>query len=175
MKKRYACYLMIIGLIVLLDVASKAWATQNLFTYTPSSTMGSYLAGKVVYNNAIALSIFTDYARENGQALIYLLNMAGLGVTLVLLHKATVCGWRLWLPITGMIGGAVANLADRVQHGAVTDFIVVHYYDIWYSPVFNIADIAITVSGVVVAYRMIRYNEGLRSAAQQPILHIANS
>ena len=44
-------------------------------------------------------------------------------------------------------GGAVGNAIDRVAHGVVTDFIATAFIDF---PVFNIADIGITV-GVVVA------------------------
>lgn len=43
-----------------------------------------------------------------------------------------------------ILGGAVGNLIDRLQHGAVVDFID-FYYSIWHWPTFNIADTAITV------------------------------
>lgn len=49
----------------------------------------------------------------------------------------------LWLPVGAVLGGAVANLADRAREGAVIDFI-----DPVAWPAFNIADIAI-VCGVL--------------------------
>ena len=48
------------------------------------------------------------------------------------------------------MGGATANLADRLWRGGVVDFI-----DVGFWPVFNIADVAI-VLGVVVAVWFIR-------------------
>ena len=53
----------------------------------------------------------------------------------------------LWLGVGLLTGGALGNLADRVFDGAVTD-----YLDppIW--PAFNVADIAITLGVVVIAF-----------------------
>ena len=45
-----------------------------------------------------------------------------------------------------MIGGGVSNLIDRVIYAGVTDYIRLLLFDF---PVFNLADIAITCSGVV--------------------------
>ncbi len=42
-----------------------------------------------------------------------------------------------------IIGGAVGNLVDRINHGYVVDFIDVYYRD-WHWPAFNVADSAIT-------------------------------
>ena len=41
------------------------------------------------------------------------------------------------------LGGALGNLIDRLQHGAVTDFIKMSMPDLFYSPNFNVADVAI--------------------------------
>jgi signal peptidase II len=51
--------------------------------------------------------------------------------------------WRTGLALALVIGGALGNLADRVQLGYVIDFIDVHYLD-WHFPAFNLADSAIT-------------------------------
>jgi signal peptidase II len=51
-----------------------------------------------------------------------------------------------------MIGGAIGNLADRLLHGAVTDFISVGTF-----PVFNIADAAICIgAGLLILEASIR-------------------
>lgn len=43
-----------------------------------------------------------------------------------------------------IIGGAIGNAIDRAYHGYVVDFL--HFYwDIYHYPIFNVADIAITV------------------------------
>ena len=43
-----------------------------------------------------------------------------------------------------IMGGAIGNVADRLVHGYVVDFLQVHWRG-WYFPAFNVADSAITV------------------------------
>jgi signal peptidase II len=52
--------------------------------------------------------------------------------------------WLLRLALSLQFGGAIGNLLDRLTLGYVTDFI-----SIWKFPVFNIADLSITL-GVIV-------------------------
>ena len=53
---------------------------------------------------------------------------------------------RLVVPLglVMVLGGAIGNLIDRLQHGYVVDFLL-FYYDRWSFPAFNMADSAITV------------------------------
>lgn len=48
------------------------------------------------------------------------------------------------------LGGAVGNLADRLRHGSVTDFI-----DFRFWPVFNVADIAIVLGAFMMAWSLL--------------------
>jgi signal peptidase II len=49
--------------------------------------------------------------------------------------------------LTLIMGGAVGNVIDRLQHGYVVDFIQVHAGG-WYFPSFNVADSAITMGAI---------------------------
>lgn len=49
-----------------------------------------------------------------------------------------------------IIGGALANMADRAYNGFVVDFFD-FYWDIYHYPVFNIADIAICIGAGLLA------------------------
>ena len=53
-----------------------------------------------------------------------------------------------------ILGGALGNLYDRVIHGKVTDFILVHWQQSWFFPAFNIADSAITVGAALLLLDM---------------------
>lgn len=53
----------------------------------------------------------------------------------------------MWLPTGLLIGGALGNILDRVRDGAVTDFLKVPAW-----PAFNLADVAITVGVLALAY-----------------------
>lgn len=74
-------------------------------------------------------------------AAISLLVVVGIGFVLV---KGMVTTWtERWL-LAVLAGGALGNLLDRLLRGAVVDFI-----DLGWWPIFNLADIAITLSIVV--------------------------
>ena len=47
-----------------------------------------------------------------------------------------------------LIGGALGNLIDRIIHGAVFDFIRIHYADYDF-PIFNLADSYITIGSIL--------------------------
>lgn len=44
-----------------------------------------------------------------------------------------------------ILGGAIGNILDRIQHGFVVDFIDFHWKEIYHYPAFNIADSAICI------------------------------
>ena len=64
-------------------------------------------------------------------------------------HRGTL--WSLAL----ICGGAMGNLIDRLRLGSVVDFVDL-YAGNWHWPVFNLADAAITVGGVYLAWTLIR-------------------
>ncbi len=47
-----------------------------------------------------------------------------------------------------ILGGALGNAIDRLIHGHVVDFLLFYWQD-WYFPAFNIADVAITVGAIL--------------------------
>ena len=57
-----------------------------------------------------------------------------------------------------VVGGALGNLSDRVlrsNHGAVVDFIALHFW-----PTFNVADSCIVVGGILAALLLWRGGAG---------------
>ncbi len=72
------------------------------------------------------------------------------------------------LALAGILGGAVGNLVDRVLFGSVIDFIQIgwagHYW-----PVFNVADVGVSVGAVLLALDALRAHEapgGARTALE---------
>jgi len=56
------------------------------------------------------------------------------------------------LALALVIGGAIGNVIDRLREGAVMDFILVYWPDVFYWPAFNLADSFITVGVVLLIY-----------------------
>lgn len=51
-----------------------------------------------------------------------------------------------------VLGGGSANFIDRYDNLAVTDFIILHYEDIYFPAVFNIADLSISIGAVLIIF-----------------------
>lgn len=77
---------------------------------------------------------------------------------LILLSAAIIAGLAVWLVRTqyrmqaaalGLVtGGALGNVADRLRHGAVTDFLDFHLWG-YHWPAFNFADSAIVIGAML--------------------------
>ena len=57
------------------------------------------------------------------------------------------CGYRVASAV--LLGGILGNGVDRWCYGMVIDFIALHWDNRWYFPIFNIADVWITVGAFV--------------------------
>lgn len=66
-----------------------------------------------------------------------------------------------------VVGGALGNIIDRLQHGAVTDFLDVYWRD-WHWPTFNGADIAITLGAVLVLAASLPFRRRKEPFLDQP-------
>ena len=77
--------------------------------------------------------------------------LIGVALLVLLVYFARHAGlpW-IWLPTGMLIGGALGNIADRVRHGSVTDFIKLPLG--W--PPFNLADASITL-GILVLFVLV--------------------
>ena len=64
-------------------------------------------------------------------------------------------GWPGQVAVAFIFGGAVGNLIDRGRFGAVIDFVDVHWRG-YHWPAFNVADSAISVGVVLLAFRLLR-------------------
>lgn len=148
--------LAVIGSIVLVDQASKAWAVRRL-TREPCSVpdacidlVGS-LRFRLSFNPGAAFSSFTGGGPVLG-VIAFVMT-----IYLVYLTVNTTDAVLRWaFPVVG--GGAVGNLWDRLFRaedgflsGSVVDFI-----DLQFWPIFNIADIAIVGGVIVIAVHLFR-------------------
>lgn len=137
---RCAIYWAIVIFIVILDQATKA-AAREVLVGGPRVLLPGIVNLVHVENTGAAFSL------AEGAGVI-------LGIlAVVFLVGATLAAWRMGdLPrcvvvsIAMVAGGGFGNLIDRVMHGSVTDFISCAFVNF---PVFNVADICITL-GVVV-------------------------
>jgi signal peptidase II len=130
-------------LVVVTDQLTKWWAVSNLGDGHTVDLIGS-LRLNLAYNSGMAFS----QGRGAGQYIAVL----AVVVVVVLLASLRRSGSLLSTVGLGLvIGGAIGNVLDRLFRsgsgflgGEVVDFI-----DLQWWPVFNVADMAITVGGVI--------------------------
>jgi signal peptidase II len=135
--------------VVLVDQLTKWWAVDRL-TRGPIH-VGWTLDLELTRNTGSAFSLF------QGDAVILVVVAVVLVTGLLLLV-------RRW-PSTGraavlglIVGGALGNLSDRLfrdHHGAVVDFVALHWW-----PTFNVADASIVVGCALLVVSLLRAGGG---------------
>jgi signal peptidase II len=157
-----------LALYTFADLGSKEWALDNLSRARVGSAPPTcqpddqgYVRMQRVPNNTVVLIddyLEFRYAENCGAAFGMLrtapswvravvFGVAGLGACVVLsLMFMRGSGGRLFaLSVPLVLSGAIGNLADRVRHGFVVDFIRFHIHNNWEYPTFNVADVTIAI------------------------------
>jgi signal peptidase II len=148
--------LAIAALVIAVDQITKTWALNALDDRTIDLIWT--LRFNLAFNRGMAFS--------RGDALGPIIGVVALVVVIVFVTRAKTAGTRLGRIALGLIvGGALGNIADRLfrddawLRGAVVDFIDVQWW-----PIFNVADIGVTVGGVLFAISAYR-NDRVRARA----------
>ena len=137
--------------VVFIDQLTKFLAVHFLNPYEPVSVLGEVLKFTLAFNSKAAFSI--------GPASTWVFTIISSLATLALLWFGPKFRSRDWLILGGFaLGGVAGNLIDRLvrspgfPNGHVVDFIQIPFN----FPVFNIADMAISVSAALIALKVIR-------------------
>ena len=135
----------VVATVLLVDQLSKWWAVDRLASGPVHVVWRLDLI--LSYNTGSAFSLF-----QGATPVIVVIALALVAVLGVLVWRAPTLGRAA---VLGMIlGGALGNLADRLfrgDHGAVVDFVALHFW-----PTFNVADACITVGCILLAVSLLR-------------------
>jgi len=148
-KWRNVVFFLTALLVVAADQLSKLWIRSNLDVGQLLFEMGFFRLTHV-HNTGAAFGLFQDHSFP-------LIIVALVGIVILLLYalfiyrRSPFLDNMLGKTALGLVlGGTVGNLIDRLRFGYVTDFIDV---GIW--PAFNIADSAIVVGVIILAYSLL--------------------
>ena len=146
--------------VIAVDQLTKYFALTGLELHRPVEVLGDLLRFTLAWNRGAAFSM-----GWGGPIVLSVVTAAASVFVAVMI-------WRLRAPrlaavvtagLGAVLGGALGNLIDRLIHGQVLDFI-----DIGISsrrwPTFNIADIAITIGGILL---VLTYRKASREDCQE--------
>ena len=139
-------WLALAALVVGLDQASK-WVVVTNFQYGDERVVWSFFSWVRWHNTGAAFSFLNDAG--GWQKWFFVVLASGFSLYLVWeLSRLRVTEKIQALVYALILGGALGNLADRLQHGYVVDFILLHYHQHIF-PAFNLADSAIFLGAVI--------------------------
>jgi signal peptidase II len=137
-------------IIVALDQITKLAVANNLKLYQSVPVVTGFFNLVHVRNRGIAFGLMNQH--NTGFSFFFLVAVSLCAIALLLIwslklkENATLTGLGLSL----ILGGAVANLLDRIRLQGVIDFLD-FYIGSYHWPAFNVADSAITVGTALVA------------------------
>jgi signal peptidase II len=134
------------GLVLAGDVATKA-SIVAWVEYGARHEWGPVLNIVHVLNRGAAFSFLHDAG--GWQRFFFIAVALVASALLIFMIRRPVTSLRERLGFGLILGGALANMFDRIVHGAVVDWIDVHWGALHW-PAFNIADIGITVGAVLI-------------------------
>ncbi|MDP2498345.1 MAG: signal peptidase II [Candidatus Palauibacterales bacterium] len=148
------------GTILVLDRITKRWIVENLTLHEIVPVWGDFFRLTYTHNFGAAFGINVgEYSR------VFFLTLAvlALGVLMYLyMHTSARRRLRLWA-LALVSGGAVGNIIDRIRYQAgVVDFLDVGVGSTRW-PVFNVADMAVSVGAVLLMITFYREETERRS------------
>jgi len=138
---------LIVALVLLLDQVSKNWVVENMFlgqTIEVIPTLAPYFQFTRSANTGAAFGIL-----PSAGPMFLVLSILITLVIVFVVARSEPQAHTLRIALGLIVGGAVGNVVDRLQHGHVVDFFHVMIPQIGLSNVSNFADHAI-VLGVIV-------------------------
>ena len=149
---------------LLIDYYSKQWIL-NHYPWGVSCIITDFFNIELVANPGVAFSWF---ARLGGWTIVGSLVIAVVVtfaiITSWLQHLSyrnnTNINWLFNIASAVLLGGIWGNALDRWCYGAVIDFIVLHWSNRWYFPIFNVADIWITLGAGLLLWVSVKNETG---------------
>lgn len=135
-------YFFIILSIICIDFFVKKWVINKIPLHTKIEIVKNRFYLWHIKNKGVAYNRLARYPR----LIVFLIVSAIGGLIFWLIKLCKNSGEQsLKLAFSFLIGGAIANLIDRLKHKGVTDFL---YIKSKFAPIFNIADVFIVIGGI---------------------------
>jgi signal peptidase II len=140
--------------VLVLDQITKVVALQRLVLGVPVHVVDGFFSLTLVMNPGLAFGMLSSTPTA-WRWVVVVLSIGALAVLATVgARLLPTGGWTTRVALGFIFGGAVGNLIDRGQFGAVVDFLD-FYWRGYHWPAFNVADSAISVGVAVLALRIV--------------------
>ncbi len=139
-----------------LDQVSKAIVLSRLFP-GQSVPYDGFFRITLISNSGGVFGLFPDRTM-----VLVLASFVAIGILFFIYRSHALSSPLLRLSLGLQLGGALGNLLDRIRLGAVTDFI-----DVGPWPIFNVADAAIVVGILLLAFLLLSPGRQVRTTATE--------
>ena len=141
-------WLWLAGIIIILDQISK-WIVLASLRPGESRYVAPFFNWVLTFNAGAAFSFLSDAG--GWQRWFFTILALGVSAWIVSMLRNHTSEFRMSLALTMILGGALGNVIDRIRFGAVVDFVQWHAAG-YYWPAFNVADSAITLGAILLAW-----------------------
>lgn len=143
--------IVIILLGIAVDRFTKLWVMKSLLENSNVDIIGNFVSVLYIKNKGAAFGIL--------QNKLYFLTSVTIIVVVGMIYyifKFKPQSRMVTISLSLIISGALGNLADRIVYGYVVDFIALHLGNIYYFPIFNIADILVVTGTMLLAFCLLK-------------------
>ena len=163
-QKSGLSFLWLSAVAFLLDLLTKYIVVQKFDLYESLNILPVFNL-TYVRNYGAAFSFLADH--DGWQKYFFILLAMGISLMLAYFMKKNRADQTLQNAAYALIiGGALANMVDRVYNGFVVDFFD-FYWDIYHYPVFNVADIAICIGAGLLALDAFKGDKNKQKSGQK--------
>ncbi len=153
-RRRWAVFLTIAIVVIVLDQLSKGWIDANFVLASPypvpggsqpTPIIGDFVRIAKSYNTGGIFGLFGNSALILAVASTFVIGMI---VVYQWREGMRPGGWLLTIALGLLLGGALGNFIDRIRHEHVIDFVDMGI-GTWRWYTFNVADAAISIALVL--------------------------
>jgi len=153
-KTKYIKFVVITGMVVILDQISKAVILYTMPLYHSIEVIPGFFSLTHIQNAGGAFGLLANQSSD--VRYIFFIIVSSLAICLIFLlykntpktHSLLAAGFAL------ILGGAAGNLIDRIRFGKVIDFLDFYIGDLHW-PAFNVADSAITIGIAIFIFHIL--------------------
>ena len=162
MMRPRALFALCAAFVLAFDQVTKEAVSSRLLLSEPVPVLGDFVRLTLVHNTGAAFGLFP------GSRLPFIVvSLLAIAVVLYLVTREAYRGLPQRVLLGCILGGAIGNLVDRVRLGWVVDFIDVGLGSARW-PVFNVADSAVTVGVILLAWYLSRAGHPAPDAENSP-------